>query len=64
MALLEGFLTDRLSKTGLKQVAASVSQPGSQAPDILPERLGASMDAEDGSKKRKWRYFWVEDEES
>ena len=59
--MLTVLTSDTLCKTGMKQVAASKSQPGSskQGPPEAPE---AAPEPEDGGKKRKWRYFWAEEE--
>ena len=47
----------------MKQVATSKSQASSsgQGP---PKAVKAALEHEDGSKKRKWRYFWAEEEEA
>lgn len=48
-------------KTGMKQVTASKGQT-SITRQGLPGAVKATLEHEDCSKKRKWRYFWAEEE--
>ena len=52
-----------MCKTGMKQVAASKGQASGsgQGP---PKAVKATLEHEDGGKKRKWRYFWAEEDEA
>jgi hypothetical protein len=53
-------------KIGQQQVPTLGCQPASSAQDAQSamEPSGTNVGREEGNKKRKWRYFWAEDEES
>jgi len=50
----------------MKQVVALGNKPSSsrQEPQIAREAAGAVGKPEDSGNKRKWRYFWAEDDGS